>query len=127
MYRECGRVAARYTDRRSRPELSGAAPRMAFRFPCRPGHPGGAAGRHEWLQEPAASLDERLDSDLPQAAAQSLARGAAAAAQARSHSSSHLELRLSAPLLSLSPDASVHRRNDQLVAHGARRYSDLPL
>ena len=63
------RLAARHADRRSRPELSRAAARLAVRLPARRRVAGRSAGRDERVQVAAAPLGEGLDSDVPEAAA----------------------------------------------------------
>ena len=68
------RLAARHADRGSRPQLPGAIARLALRLRARRDCAGGSAGRDECLQVAAASLGQRVDPDLPQAAADDSAR-----------------------------------------------------
>jgi GT2 family glycosyltransferase len=93
-------------------DLSYRAQLAGWRFvlPVECGHAGRVAGRHEWLQVAAASLDEGLNPDLQQAASHDLAQQAAVPDQARGDRPPHLELRVSAPRRALSAAASIGRR-----------------
>src|SRR5205085_2952733 len=64
-----GRMAARYADRRPRPELSRAIDWLAFRIPARPGVAGGSPSGDDVVQVAAAPMGEGLDSNVPEAAA----------------------------------------------------------
>ena len=88
-------------------------------FSHRCGHAGRVARRHERLQVPAASLDQRLDPDLQEIAAQNLAQPVAAADQDRGHGPSDVEFRLLAPGLPVCASASVHAA-DRRPAGSAR-------
>ncbi len=68
-HRRSRRLAARHTHRGSRPELSRAAGRLAVRLRAEPHRARRSAGRDERVQVAAAPLGERLDPDLPEAAA----------------------------------------------------------
>ena len=66
---DCRRLAARYADRGSGPQLPRPAARLAVRVPVRPDRAGRSAGRDERVQVAAAPLGERIRADVPQAAA----------------------------------------------------------
>jgi len=83
------------------------------------------AGRHERLQIPAASLDERFDSNVQEVVTDNLAQPSAVSDQARSDRAFNVEFRLPAACLSVRPLASLDRSaRGWLAPHGARRYSD---
>ncbi len=100
------RLAARHADRRPRPQLSRAAPRLAVHLRAGPGLAGGSAGRDELLQVAAAPLGQGLDPDLHQADAAHPAVVAAARGQGRGLLSPVGELQLPADVAAVAADVS---------------------
>src|SRR5205085_10594184 len=74
LHRRGRRLATRYVDGRSRPQLSRAAGGLEIHLPARRDHAGRIAGGHERLQIAATSLDERFGPDLQEIASHHLAQ-----------------------------------------------------
>ena len=106
--RRRGRLAARHADRGSRSQLPRAAARLAVRVRVRRDRAGRSAGRDERVQVAAAPLGQRLDPDLPQAAAADPARRPAARRQGGGVLPPHRQLQLPADVRALGPDVPVH-------------------
>ncbi len=121
--RRCRRLAARYADRGSRPELPRAAARLAVRVPLRSDRAGGSPGRDERLQVAAASLGQGVDPDLPQAPAADPARRHSARRQGRSVLPPDGELQLPVDVRAVGPDVPVdgHPLQHGLVRDDADR------
>src|SRR5439155_25232792 len=110
-----------------RSELSGPTRGLEVHLSFRRRHSGGVAGRHEWVQVPAASLDEGFNPDMQAVVAEHLAKPVTLSNYARSHRAFDVEFRIPAAGNSLHPFISFHRwTSGWLGSHSGRRHSDLP-
>ena len=97
-----------------------------FIFLARRHYAGRAAGGHERLQVAAASLDEGLDPDLQEAAADDLAQPTPISPQARGDGAFNLELRIPPACLFMRAAPSLHwRAAKRLAANAPGRRPDL--